>query len=55
MELTDGSEAAYNWFVKVRPDNVNSDITQQFNIFKNEIEFYQKIVPEMKVTKVVFD
>jgi len=48
VELTDGSEAAYNWFVKVRPDNVNSDITQQFNIFKNEIEFYQKIVPEMK-------
>ena len=68
IELTDGSQRTYNWFVKIRPlkagqnhdDGYGGDrdggslppppaaATTEFNVFKNEIEFYEKIVPEMR-------
>ena len=39
----------YNWFVKIQPeDHRNSELVTQFNLFENEIEFYQKIVPELE-------
>ncbi len=58
VELGDGTERRYNWFVKIRPvksrrDADDDDTTcaaavSDFNVFKNEIEFYEKIVPEMR-------
>ena len=44
-----GAKHEYNWFVKIQPeDHLNSDLVTQFNLFENEIEFYQKIVPELE-------
>jgi len=44
-----GVEHLYNWFVKVQPSNAkNTDLISKFNVFKNEIEFYSKIAPELK-------
>lgn len=44
-----GDKFKYFWFVKVQPDNhQNSELVSQFNLFENEIEFYQKIAPELK-------
>jgi hypothetical protein len=55
IELADGcGERRYNWFVKIRPRKSNKGDTEaaaaasDFNVFKNEIEFYEKIVPEMR-------
>lgn len=67
IDMTDGSERRYNWFVKIRPQkkrNINDGFVgnddddheetcarpaaTDFNVFKNEIEFYEKIVPEMR-------
>ena len=55
IELADGSERCFNWFVKIRPPKKGGDkessplgATSDFNVFKNEIEFYEKIVPEMR-------
>lgn len=56
IELTDGGERRYNWFVKIRPRRCKGGNpleggganTSDFNVFKNEIEFYEKIVPEMR-------
>ena len=44
-----GARHEYNWFVKIQPeDHRNSELVTQFNLFENEIEFYQKIVPELE-------
>jgi len=44
-----GREHQYNWFVKVQPSNSqNTDLISKFNVFRNEIEFYSKIAPELK-------
>jgi len=44
-----GDKDTYYWFVKVQPDNhQNADLVTQFNLFENEIEFYQNIAPELK-------
>ena len=44
-----GIEHQYNWFVKVQPVNShNTDLISKFNVFRNEIEFYSKIAPELK-------
>ena len=44
-----GARHEYNWFVKIQPeDHLNSDLVTQFNLFENEVEFYQKIVPELE-------
>lgn len=48
LDLVDGSTREYFWFVKIMPANQNNAITKQFNIFRNEIDFYQKIVPQMR-------
>jgi len=43
-----GAKHDYNWFVKVQPQNhQNSALLSEFNLFENEIEFYQKIAPEL--------
>lgn len=45
VTLVDGSFKEHNWFVKIMlPDTANAG----FNIFANEIAFYQQIVPEMR-------
>jgi len=44
-----GDKHKYFWFVKVQPENhQNSDLVTQFNLFENEIDFYQNIAPELK-------
>ena len=44
-----GASHRYQWFVKIQPENhQNSDLVTQFNLFENEIEFYQKIAPELR-------
>jgi len=48
VELMDGQVEEFRWFVKVRPQNDNQALASQFNIFRNEIEFYTKILPELK-------
>ncbi|XP_023322190.1 uncharacterized protein LOC111696714 [Eurytemora carolleeae] len=48
MELVDGSNQTVNWFVKVMPQNENNAITSSLNIFKNEIVFYEQVLPELK-------
>lgn len=48
LDLVDGSTREYYWFVKIMPENQNNAITKQFNIFRNEIDFYQKIMPQLK-------
>ncbi len=49
MELVDGSNQTVNWFVKVMPQNENNAITSSLNIFKNEIVFYEQVLPELKI------
>jgi len=49
VKLRGGVTNIYNWFVKLLPTyNENNILINEFNIFKNEIEFYTKIVPEFK-------
>ena len=44
-----GAKYQYSWFVKVQPqEHQNSELLNKFNLFQNEIEFYQKIAPELK-------
>jgi len=44
-----GGKHEYNWFVKIQPENnLNSGLVSEFNLFENEIDFYQKIVPELE-------
>jgi len=44
-----GAKHEYSWFVKVQPQvHQNSELLSKFNLFQNEIEFYQKIAPELK-------
>lgn len=43
--MVNGTEELYYWFVKIMPQ---SSVNNGFNIFENEIAFYQKIVPEMR-------
>ena len=47
--MCNGDKHQYGWFVKVQPiDHQNSELFSQFNLFENEIEFYQKIAPELR-------
>ena len=47
--MCNGDKHQYSWFVKVQPiDHQNSELFSQFNLFENEIEFYQKIAPELR-------
>lgn len=47
--MYNGDKHQYSWFVKVQPiDHQNSELVSQFNLFENEIEFYQKIAPELR-------
>ena len=49
VKTQDGNRHEYKWFVKIQQeDHLNSDLVTQFNLFENEIEFYQKIVPELE-------
>jgi thiamine kinase-like enzyme len=48
VELVGGEVESFNWFVKVMPQNENSALTSTLNLFKNEIVFYNQILPEMK-------
>jgi len=43
VSLVNGIIREYNWFVKVMPQN--SLHSSEFNVFSNEIEFYQGILP----------
>ena len=49
VTTNDGSQHQFSWFVKVQPqDHENSGLVSDLNLFKNEIEFYHKIAPELK-------
>jgi len=49
VKTKDGHEHCYNWFVKLQPRNSkNTGLVSNFNPFRNEIEFYSKIAPELK-------
>ena len=49
VKLNSGQRESYNWFVKVQPDqHENAKLMTELNLFKNEIEFYQKVAPEIK-------
>jgi len=49
VRITTGEVRFYHWFVKVMPTNHhNNELVSKFNVFKNEIEFYSKIAPELK-------
>jgi len=49
VKTSDGAELLYNWFVKLQPRNYkNTDMVSKFNVFRNEIEFYSKIAPELR-------
>lgn len=49
VKTTAGTEEVFHWFVKVMPRNHhNNELVSKFNVFKNEIEFYSKIAPELK-------
>lgn len=45
IHLTDGNFREHAWFVKIMPQNSKN---AGFNIFNNEIAFYQQIIPEMR-------
>lgn len=46
---TDMKEIEFNWFVKLMPSQEdNNQLVTEFNVFKNEIEFYSKIAPKLK-------
>jgi len=47
LEMVDGSTHQVSWFVKIKPQYDNTS-DQDFDVFRNEIDFYQKILPEMK-------
>jgi len=43
-----GQKITYNWFVKIMPkQHKNSELMNKFNIFENEIGFYQDIAPDL--------
>ena len=48
--LENGKKELFNWFVKVMPHtHPNNELVSKFNVFKNEIEFYTKIAPMLKL------
>jgi len=48
--MEDGTEEIFHWFVKVMPhSHPNNELVSKFNVFKNEIEFYSKIAPMLKL------
>jgi len=45
----DGGKHSYHWFVKIMPlQHQNKDLVANFDVFRNEIEFYSKIAPALK-------
>jgi len=47
--MENGDEKVYHWFVKLLPENhPNNELLSKFDVFKNEIEFYDKIAPMLK-------
>ena len=49
VKLNSGQKFHYNWFVKVQPTtHQNAQLVAELNLFQNEIEFYQKVAPEIK-------
>jgi len=53
LNLVDKTTKNISWFVKIKPrsednNNNNKEENHEFDIFRNEIEFYQKILPDMK-------
>jgi len=50
VTMFDGKDHEFNWFVKVMPhSHPNNELVSKFNVFKNEIEFYEKIAPMLKL------
>jgi len=54
LKLVDKTTRNISWFVKIKPrsnddnNNNNNKANHELDIFRNEIEFYQKILPQMK-------
>jgi len=50
VSLVDGGTELYNWFVKVMPQQQGpaNHAGTGFNVFSNEIEFYQRILPQLE-------
>ena len=49
VKLNSGQKVGYNWFVKLQPtDQQNAKLMADLNLFQNEIEFYQKVAPELR-------
>ena len=49
VTTNDGDQHHFSWFVKIQPkDHENYGLMSDLNLFRNEIEFYQKIAPELK-------
>ena len=49
VKLKSGQKFRYHWFVKVQPKTQeNAKLVAELNLFQNEIEFYQKVAPEIK-------
>ena len=49
VKTTDGCQDSYHWFVKLMPvQHQNNNLTQNFDVFRNEIEFYSNIAPGLR-------
>jgi len=49
VKTTDGCQHSYHWFVKLMPvQHQNNNLTDNFDVFRNEIEFYSKIAPGLR-------
>ena len=51
VKLKSGQKFGYHWFVKIQPQpktHENAKLVAELNLFQNEIEFYQKVAPEIK-------
>jgi len=49
VKTTDGCQHSYHWFVKLMPvQDQNNNLTDNFDVFRNEIEFYSKIAPGLR-------
>jgi len=48
ITMMTGEKVVKHWFVKIMPkEHKNSDLMNKFNIFENEIRFYQEIAPDL--------